>query len=86
MQDSQTGPTHKHLEIEQDYICCFVHKFVFTSKSAAIVMSGRRLHFMGLLPNIWDVMTSEVCFDYNHPVKLICMDALTLNHSGQAQT
>ena len=43
-------------------------------------MSGHYLHFMGLLPNIGDVMTSKMCFEYNHPAKqlrIICMNGLT---------
>ena len=30
-------------------------------------MSGRCLHFMGLLPKTWDAMTSNKCLKYDHP-------------------
>ena len=39
-----------------------------TSKPTAIIMSGRCLHFMGLTQNE-DVMTTQKCFEYNHPTK-----------------
>ena len=29
------------------------------------------LNFMGLQPNIVDVMTSEMCFEHNHPREIL---------------
>ena len=52
----------------------------FTSQSTAIVMTGRCLHLMGLLPNIRCHDTQNVFHKYNHPTRpkrLICMCGLT---------
>ena len=57
-------------------LCC-----CFTSQSTVLVMSGRCLHFMRLLPNFGDEMTSEICYLYRNPSKpvriILCMGNLT---------
>ena len=42
-------------------------ELMLKSQSTSKVMSGRCLHFMGLLPNM--MMTYNNCLKYNHPAK-----------------
>ena len=55
-------------------------------KLTAIVISGRCLHFMGLLSNIRSCQP-KYAWKYYYSIKQLCMDGLTVtNISGQAQT
>ena len=56
---------------------CLIHCIMFQSTATQYGHIRMLPFFMGLLPNIADVMTSQMCFEYNYPSKqlrLTCMD------------
>ena len=62
------------------YVTTLPIYFMLVGLFELMVMSGRCLDFMGLFTKIWDVMTSNKRFEYDHqtiPSRLVCVDRLT---------